>query len=107
MCQHPRGALTQPLEPQVGTGHGTRSHLPPCLPQIIRQLGNDIEKMLLKIHSGQSVTNLYLRLQEVLRRVSCSSPCHCLPCSPCKGSRSQGQRAGALRALSQHRDPGG
>ncbi|XP_064250798.1 coiled-coil domain-containing protein 183 [Passer domesticus] len=36
--------------------------------QTIRQLGNDIEKMLLKIHSGEIVTNLYLRLQEVLRR---------------------------------------
>ncbi|XP_059722150.1 coiled-coil domain-containing protein 183 [Haemorhous mexicanus] len=36
--------------------------------QTIRQLGNDIEKMLLKIHSGEMVTNLYLRLQEVLRR---------------------------------------
>ncbi|XP_056362528.1 coiled-coil domain-containing protein 183 isoform X2 [Oenanthe melanoleuca] len=36
--------------------------------QTIRQLGNDIEKMLMKIHSGEIVTNLYLRLQEVLRR---------------------------------------
>ncbi|XP_039588838.1 coiled-coil domain-containing protein 183 [Passer montanus] len=36
--------------------------------QTIRQLGNDIEKMLLKIHSGEIVTNLYLKLQEVLRR---------------------------------------
>ncbi|XP_005056441.1 PREDICTED: coiled-coil domain-containing protein 183 isoform X2 [Ficedula albicollis] len=36
--------------------------------QTIRQLGNDIEKMLMKIHSGEMVTNLYLRLQEVLRR---------------------------------------
>ncbi|XP_058674011.1 coiled-coil domain-containing protein 183 [Ammospiza caudacuta] len=36
--------------------------------QTIRQLGNDIEKMLMKIQSGEIVTNLYLRLQEVLRR---------------------------------------
>ncbi|KAF2988142.1 hypothetical protein EK904_012965 [Melospiza melodia maxima] len=36
--------------------------------QTIRQLGNDIEKMLMKIRSGEIVTNLYLRLQEVLRR---------------------------------------
>ncbi|RLV97966.1 hypothetical protein DV515_00011273 [Chloebia gouldiae] len=36
--------------------------------QTIRQLGNDIEKMLMKIHSGEIVTKLYLRLQEVLRR---------------------------------------
>ncbi|KAF4787433.1 coiled-coil domain containing 183 [Turdus rufiventris] len=36
--------------------------------QTIRQLGNDIEKMLMKIHSGEIVTDLYLRLQEVLRR---------------------------------------
>ncbi|XP_074413428.1 coiled-coil domain-containing protein 183 [Zonotrichia albicollis] len=36
--------------------------------QTIRQLGNDIEKMLMKINSGEIVTNLYLRLQEVLRR---------------------------------------
>ncbi|XP_053817314.1 coiled-coil domain-containing protein 183 [Vidua chalybeata] len=36
--------------------------------QTIRQLGNDIEKMLMKIHSGEIMTNLYLRLQEVLRR---------------------------------------
>ncbi|XP_063258431.1 coiled-coil domain-containing protein 183 isoform X2 [Prinia subflava] len=36
--------------------------------QIIRQLGNDIEKMLMKIHSGEVVTRLYLQLQEVLRR---------------------------------------
>ncbi|XP_032934452.1 uncharacterized protein LOC117006199 [Catharus ustulatus] len=41
--------------------------------QTIRQLGNDIEKMLMKIRSGEIVTNLYLRLQEVLRRVSLSS----------------------------------
>ncbi|KFO59734.1 hypothetical protein N302_03374, partial [Corvus brachyrhynchos] len=37
--------------------------------QTIRQLGNDIEKMVMKIHSGQIVTNLYLKLQENLRRV--------------------------------------
>ncbi|XP_014736966.1 PREDICTED: coiled-coil domain-containing protein 183 [Sturnus vulgaris] len=36
--------------------------------QTIRQLGNDIEKMLLKIHNGEIVTKLYLQLQEVLRR---------------------------------------
>ncbi|KAL2297211.1 hypothetical protein Nmel_016507 [Mimus melanotis] len=36
--------------------------------QTIRQLGNDIEKMLMKIHSGEIVTKLYLQLQEVLRR---------------------------------------
>ncbi|XP_048180998.1 LOW QUALITY PROTEIN: coiled-coil domain-containing protein 183 [Corvus hawaiiensis] len=36
--------------------------------QTIRQLGNDIEKMVMKIHSGQIVTNLYLKLQENLRR---------------------------------------
>lgn len=54
---------------------------PLCLPQTIRQLGNDIEKMLMKIHSGEIVTKLYLQLQEVLKRVSSSS----LPtCSPCK-----------------------
>ncbi|XP_058710736.1 coiled-coil domain-containing protein 183-like [Poecile atricapillus] len=36
--------------------------------QTIRQLGNDIEKMLMKIQSGEIMTKLYLRLQEVLRR---------------------------------------
>ncbi|TRZ17750.1 hypothetical protein HGM15179_009365 [Zosterops borbonicus] len=36
--------------------------------QTIRQLGNDIEKMLMKIHSGEIVTKLYLQLQEVLKR---------------------------------------
>ncbi|XP_077045020.1 uncharacterized protein LOC129129417 [Agelaius phoeniceus] len=40
--------------------------------QTIRQLGNDIEKMLMKIHSGEIVTSLYLRLQEVLRRQAVS-----------------------------------
>ncbi|KAM4886907.1 coiled-coil domain-containing protein 183-like [Sylvia borin] len=36
--------------------------------QTIRQLGNDIEKMLMKIHSGEIVTKMYLQLQEVLKR---------------------------------------
>ncbi|RMC10905.1 hypothetical protein DUI87_12618 [Hirundo rustica rustica] len=36
--------------------------------QTIRQLGNAIEKMLMKIHSGEIVTNLYLQLQEVLKK---------------------------------------
>ncbi|XP_033374815.1 coiled-coil domain-containing protein 183 isoform X4 [Parus major] len=36
--------------------------------QTIRQLGNDIEKMLMKIQSGEIMTKLYLQLQEVLRR---------------------------------------
>lgn len=76
----------------------------PCLPQTIRQLGNDIEKMVMKIHSGQIVTNLYLKLQEILRRVSSSSPCHCLTCSPCKGTRSRGA---VSCALSQHGGPRG
>ncbi|XP_077643763.1 coiled-coil domain-containing protein 183-like, partial [Lonchura striata] len=36
--------------------------------QTIRQLGNEIEKMLMKIHSGEIMTKRYLRLQEVLKR---------------------------------------
>ncbi|XP_071431489.1 coiled-coil domain-containing protein 183-like [Pithys albifrons albifrons] len=35
--------------------------------QAIRQLGNDIEKMLMKIHTGQRVTNLYLQVQDMLK----------------------------------------
>ncbi|KAJ7417956.1 coiled-coil domain-containing protein 183 [Willisornis vidua] len=35
--------------------------------QAIRQLGNDIEKMLMKIHIGQRVTNLYLQVQDMLK----------------------------------------
>lgn len=90
MCQHPWGALIQPLHPQLGTGHGTQSHLMsslPWLPQTIRQLGNDIEKMLMKIHSGEIVTKLYLRLQEVLKKVSSSS---LSTCSPSKARGAQG-----------------
>ncbi|XP_066058317.1 LOW QUALITY PROTEIN: coiled-coil domain-containing protein 183-like [Chamaea fasciata] len=36
--------------------------------QTIRQLGNDIEKMLMKIHCGEIITKVYLQLQEVLKR---------------------------------------
>ncbi|XP_072772887.1 coiled-coil domain-containing protein 183-like isoform X2 [Taeniopygia guttata] len=36
--------------------------------QTIRRLNNDIEKMMMKIHSGEMVTKLYLRLQEVLKK---------------------------------------
>lgn len=85
MCQHPWGAFIQPAPP---AGHWAWQRLsprafPPCLPQTIRQLGNDIEKMLLKVHSGEIVTKLYLQLQEVLKKVSSSS----LPtCFPCKGT---------------------
>lgn len=108
MCQRPWGALIQPLHPQLGTGDGTQSHLVPSLPwlpQTIRQLGNDIEKMLMKIHSGEIVTKLYLRLQEVLKKVSSSSPSTCSPCKGMgcpRGCVPGAQPAGPLRALSQH-----
>ncbi|KFQ61610.1 hypothetical protein N334_06095, partial [Pelecanus crispus] len=37
--------------------------------QVIRQLQNNIEKMLTKVHTGQKVTALYLAMQDVLRKV--------------------------------------
>ncbi|XP_077643761.1 coiled-coil domain-containing protein 183-like [Lonchura striata] len=61
-----QGAETDPKwqEPQLQS----LCVLPLCLPQTIRQLGNEIEKMLMKIHSGEIMTKRYLRLQEVLKR---------------------------------------
>ncbi|KFW82586.1 hypothetical protein N305_12225, partial [Manacus vitellinus] len=37
--------------------------------QAIRQLGNDIEKMLMKIQTGQRVTSMYLQVQDIMRKV--------------------------------------
>ncbi|XP_017679560.1 PREDICTED: coiled-coil domain-containing protein 183 isoform X1 [Lepidothrix coronata] len=36
--------------------------------QAIRQLGNDIEKMLMKIQTGQRVTSMYLQVQDIMRK---------------------------------------
>lgn len=58
----------------------------PSLPQVIRQLENNIEKMLMKVHAGQKVTTLYLAVRNVLKKVSSSSLCHCPTHSPCKGN---------------------
>lgn len=88
-CANTHGGFDPAPAPPAGHGAWHTQSLcafPRCLPQTIRQLGNDIEKMLMKIHSGEIVTNLYMRLQEVLRRVSSSSLCQCFTRSPCKGT---------------------
>uniref|UniRef100_A0A672UMU5 Uncharacterized protein n=1 Tax=Strigops habroptila TaxID=2489341 RepID=A0A672UMU5_STRHB len=54
--------------------------------QVVRTLENNIEKMQTKVHAGQKVTALYLVVRDALRKVSSSSLCHCLTCSPCKGT---------------------
>ncbi|KAJ7403374.1 hypothetical protein BTVI_77590 [Pitangus sulphuratus] len=36
--------------------------------QAIRQLGNEIEKMNMKIQAGERVTNMYLQLQDILKK---------------------------------------
>ncbi|XP_029817091.1 coiled-coil domain-containing protein 183 [Manacus vitellinus] len=36
--------------------------------EAIRQLGNDIEKMLMKIQTGQRVTSMYLQVQDIMRK---------------------------------------
>lgn len=58
----------------------------PSPPQVIRQLENNIEKMLTKVRTGQRVTALYLAVRDVLRKVSSSSLCHRPTRSPCKGN---------------------
>lgn len=49
---------------------------PPSLPQVIRQVENDIEKMLVKGRAGEKVTTLYLGVWDVLRKVSSPSLSH-------------------------------
>ncbi|XP_009481844.1 coiled-coil domain-containing protein 183 [Pelecanus crispus] len=44
--------------------------------QVIRQLQNNIEKMLTKVHTGQKVTALYLAMQDVLRKELAHLPLH-------------------------------
>lgn len=64
---------------------------------MIRQLENSIEKMLMKVHTGQKVTLLYLAVRDVLKKVGCprnASTEHCdghapwLGCAPWLGSAS-------------------
>lgn len=40
---------------------------------MIRQLENSIEKMLMKVRTGQKVTLLYLAVKDVLKKVGCPS----------------------------------
>ncbi|XP_040389055.1 coiled-coil domain-containing protein 183 isoform X2 [Cygnus olor] len=44
--------------------------------QVIRQLENSIEKMLLKVHTGQKVTLLYLAVRDVLKKELAYLPLH-------------------------------
>ncbi|XP_009643268.1 coiled-coil domain-containing protein 183 [Egretta garzetta] len=44
--------------------------------QVIRQLENNIEKMLTKVHAGQKVTALYLAVRDVLRKELAHLPLH-------------------------------
>ncbi|XP_059685478.1 coiled-coil domain-containing protein 183 [Gavia stellata] len=44
--------------------------------QVIRQLENNIEKMLTKVHTGQKVTALYLEVRDVLRKELAHLPLH-------------------------------
>ncbi|KAM9272431.1 coiled-coil domain-containing protein 183 [Morus bassanus] len=44
--------------------------------QVIRQLENNIEKMLTKVHTGQKVTSLYLAVRDVLRKELAHLPLH-------------------------------
>ncbi|KAK4812361.1 hypothetical protein QYF61_018811 [Mycteria americana] len=44
--------------------------------QVIRQLENNIEKMLTKVHAGQKVTALYLAVRNVLRKELAHLPLH-------------------------------
>ncbi|XP_014808524.1 PREDICTED: coiled-coil domain-containing protein 183 [Calidris pugnax] len=44
--------------------------------QVIRQLENNIDKMLTKIHAGQRVTTQYLAVQDVLRKELAHLPMH-------------------------------
>uniref|UniRef100_A0A8B9NGB7 Uncharacterized protein n=1 Tax=Accipiter nisus TaxID=211598 RepID=A0A8B9NGB7_9AVES len=72
---------------------GTRGHpVYPAssLPQAVRRLENNIEKMLTKVCAGQKVTALYLAVRDVLRKVSSSSPCHHPTPFPCKGGELKG-----------------
>uniref|UniRef100_A0A8C3JHK0 Uncharacterized protein n=1 Tax=Calidris pygmaea TaxID=425635 RepID=A0A8C3JHK0_9CHAR len=68
--------------------HAGSPHVPPIpsLPQVIRQLENNIDKMLTKVRACQRVTTLYLAVRDVLRKVSSSSLCHCPTHSPRKGN---------------------
>ncbi|XP_074451415.1 coiled-coil domain-containing protein 183-like [Larus michahellis] len=44
--------------------------------QVIRQLENNIEKMLMKVHAGQKVTTLYLAVRNVLKKELDHLPLH-------------------------------
>lgn len=66
--------------------HGVKPCPQPSLPQVVRTLENNIEKMQTKVRAGQKVTALYLLVRDALRKVSSSSLCHCLARTPCKGT---------------------
>ncbi|XP_055569878.1 coiled-coil domain-containing protein 183-like isoform X3 [Falco cherrug] len=60
----------------LGSACGVTPCTPPPLPQAICQLEKNIEKVLLKVHTGQKVTALYLAVRDVLRKELAHLPPH-------------------------------
>uniref|UniRef100_A0A8C3PK89 Uncharacterized protein n=1 Tax=Calidris pygmaea TaxID=425635 RepID=A0A8C3PK89_9CHAR len=67
--------------------------------QVIRQLENNIDKMLTKVRACQRVTTLYLAVRDVLRKVSSSSLCHCPTHSPRKGNEVPQELSDSQRSI--------
>lgn len=84
----PVGGFSQPCPPgwALVSVDGLTPCLQPSLPQVVRTLEGNIEKMQTKVRAGQKVTALYVAVRDALRKVSSSSPCRCLTRSPCKGT---------------------
>lgn len=59
---------------------------PRSLPQMIRQLENELDKMRAKVRAAEKVGAVYERVHDALQKVSSSSAGHRPTRSPCKGS---------------------
>ncbi|XP_030330589.1 coiled-coil domain-containing protein 183-like [Strigops habroptila] len=59
-----------------GSVHGVTPCPQPSLPQVVRTLENNIEKMQTKVHTGQKVAALYLVVRDALRKELAHLPLH-------------------------------
>lgn len=82
----PVGVSVNPCTPgwALGSVHGVTPCPQPSLPQVVRTLENNIEKMQTKVRAAQKVAALYMVVRDALRKVSSSSLCHCPTRSPAK-----------------------
>lgn len=98
----PVGVSVNPCTPgwALGSVHGVTPCPQPSLPQVVRTLENNIEKMQTKVRAAQKVTALYLVVRDALRKVSSSSLCHCPSRSPAKALKCPRGCAGGMPSCS-------